>query len=149
MGWGHLERKNNLPAPGPGKLPQHTENHPNRSSPLPLCLRQVENRNKSSEKKQRRRKGKMARIYCMSQRAALRRRKNLGRRAHAVLCICLRGDGHCGERSTWGHQVPHLPGEGGGSTRVKEPLISCLRSSPQPTASSICQKKDLLNAGPI
>lgn len=68
---------------------------------------------------------------------------------HMCLCLRLRGASHCGERSTWGHQVPHLSGEGGGSTRKKEPLISCLRSSSQPTASSICRKKDPRNASPI
>lgn len=71
----------------------------------------------------------MARISCTSQRAALRRRKNLGPE-HMLHHACVSRRRRCGERSAWGHQVPHcrpLAGEGGGCTGEKEPLISCLR----------------------
>lgn len=71
----------------------------------------------------------MARIQSTSQRAALRRRKNLDGRAHAASRLCLRGAGGRGERSAWGHQVPHLrplTGQAGGSIREQEPLICCL-----------------------
>lgn len=66
----------------------------------------------------------MARILSTSQRAALKRRKNLGPRAHATLCLRLGRDSSCGERSTWGRQVPHVQRSPG-----KEPLISRLRGS--------------------
>ena len=150
VGWGHPERKgHSLPVPGDGQLPPptHFQNHPNRTNPLPLCLRQVQNRNKSSEKRQRRRKRKMARIQSTSQRAAHTRRRNPGGRAHtAALCLCLRGAGSCRERSTWGPAGSlSLPAHWAGRRqhRGEQPLICCLRGS----SPAHCEQQHLPGKG--
>ena len=102
---------------------------PVRTTPLPLCLRQVQKRNESSERRQRGRKGKMARIQSTSQRAARRRRRTLGGRAPAA-ASCLTGGGSCGQRSTWGRQVPPLRSLARqGGTGEKQPLVGRLRGS--------------------
>lgn len=88
----------------------------------------------------------MARIQSTSQRAALRRRSNLGSGAHAASCSCLRGASGRGERSTQGHQVPHLrplAGQGGGSIGEKQPLICCLRDS----SLAHCEQRHLPGKG--
>ena len=132
-GWGRPEEEGAHPAcpwwwaaPPPTPTSRIT---PVRTTPLPLCLRQVQKRNESSERRQRGRKGKMARIQSTSQRAARRRRRTLGGRAPAA-ASCLTGGGSCGQRSTWGRQVPPLRSLARqGGTGEKQPLVGRLRGS--------------------
>lgn len=138
---GHQERKgHNLPAPGPGQLPTTHRFTPIEPLHFPCVL------GKSETGTEVLRKDKGGGREDGQESVHVTQGSSQGEEeprpwSTCALCPLLRGAGHCGERSTWGHQVPHLSGEGGGSTRKKEPLISCLSSSSQPTASSLCWKR--------
>lgn len=128
-GWEHPERKGTQPARSPGQLPTTHRITPIEPLYYPCVLGKCETGTEVLRKDKRGGRGRWPGFSACHKGQLSEGEKKLGCRAHAALCLCLRGDSRCGERSTWGHQVSHLSGEGGGSTREKEPLISCLRSS--------------------
>lgn len=131
----------------------HFQNHPNRTTPLPLCLRQQTGTKVLRKDKGGGREGRWPGFSPCHKGQLAQGGENWRQSTHSsIVPVSQRSWQLQGEVSLGPAGSPSLPARwaGGGSTGENNLSFAVCGALPQPTVdSSICQEKDLLNASPI